>query len=91
MTTVADEVAGVETTALARVAAAGSLTELRAVETELVGGKRSTMAALNARLGRLPIEERKEVGRAINAARSRVEAAIAERGEKLAAGVPGPR
>jgi phenylalanyl-tRNA synthetase alpha chain len=84
MTGIADEVAGVEGDALARVASAGSLTELRAVETELVGGKRSTMAALNARLGSLPIEERKEAGRAINAARRRVEAAIAERGEKLA-------
>ena len=50
-----------------------------------MGGKRSALAALNARLGQLPIEERKEAGRAINAARSRVEAAIAERAEKLAA------
>ena len=80
------DVASVEAEGLARVAAAGSLAELRAVEAELVGGKRSALAALNSRLGQLPIEERKEAGRAINAARSRVEAAIAERGEKLAAG-----
>jgi phenylalanyl-tRNA synthetase alpha chain len=80
------DVATVEADGLARVAAAGSLAELRAVEAELVGGKRSTLAALNARLGQLPIEERKEAGRTINAARARVEAAIAERAEKLAAG-----
>jgi phenylalanyl-tRNA synthetase alpha chain len=79
------DVASVEAEGLARVAAAGSLAELRAVEAELVGGKRSALAALNSRLGSLPIEERKEAGRAINAARNRVEAAIAERAEKLAA------
>ena len=79
------DVATVESDGLARVAAASTLAELRAVEQELVGGKRSGLAALNSRLGQLPIEERKEAGRAVNAARARVEAAIAERAEKLAA------
>jgi len=82
----ADEVAAVESDGIARIAVATSTVELRAVEQELVGGKRAVLAALNQRLGKLPVEERKEAGRAINAARVRVEAAIAERAEKLAAG-----
>ena len=80
----ADEVAAVEAEGLARVAAASSVAELRAVEQELVGGRRSALAALNARLGKLQVEERKEAGRTINAARSRVAARIAERAERLA-------
>jgi len=81
-----DEVAAVEADGIARIATATSTVELRAVEQELVGGKRAALAALNQRLGKLPVEERKEAGRAINAARVRVEAGIAERAEKLAAG-----
>jgi len=81
-----DEVAAVEADGIARIATATSTVELRAVEQELVGGKRAVLAALNQRLGKLPVEERKEAGRAINAARVRVEAGIAERAEKLAAG-----
>ncbi|HEX2118042.1 MAG TPA: phenylalanine--tRNA ligase subunit alpha [Acidimicrobiales bacterium] len=85
MSELTDEVATVEDDGLARVAAATSMAELRAVEQELVSGRRSTLAALNQRLGALPVEDRKEAGRTINAARSRVEAAVAERAEKLAA------
>jgi len=86
VTSLAEEVGAVEADGLARVAAATSVAELRGVEQELVGGKRSALAALNSRLGKLDVDERKEAGRAINAARSRVEAAVAERAEKLAAG-----
>jgi phenylalanyl-tRNA synthetase alpha chain len=85
LTDLLHDIAAVEAQGQARLAAAGSLAELRAVEQELVGGKRSVLAALNAKLGGLPVDERKDAGRAINAARSRVEAAIAERAEKLAA------
>jgi phenylalanyl-tRNA synthetase alpha chain len=84
-TVLGDEVALVETEGLARVAGAGTLAGLRAVEQDLVGGKRSALAVLNARLGSLAVDERKDAGRAINAARSRVEAAIAARAETLAA------
>ncbi len=86
MTDLVDNVAAVESDGLARIDAAASVADLRAVEQELVGGKRSALAALNQRLGQLAVEERKEVGRAINAARTRVEARIAERAEHLAAG-----
>ena len=83
--TLTDEIAAVEADALSRVAGAGSLAELKAVEAELVGGKRSAIGTLNQRLGQLPVEARKDVGRAVNAARSRVEAAVAERVGKLEA------
>ena len=86
MTALADEVAAVEADGLGRVAAARSVAELRLVEQELVGGKRSALALLNSRLGQLDVEERKEAGRSINAARSRVQAAVADRAQKLAAG-----
>jgi len=80
-----EEVAAVESEVLARVVASGSVAELRSAEAELVVGKRSALAALNQRLGRLPAEERKDAGRSINAARARVVAAVAERAEKLEA------
>ncbi len=85
MTELAQEVASVEADGLARVAAASSSADLRAVEQDLVGGKRSALALLNSGLGKLDIDERRDAGRAINAARTRVEGAIAERAEKLAA------
>ena len=80
-----DELGAVEAAGLGRVAAAASLADLRALEAELVGGKRSALGTLNARLGQLPADARKDAGRAINAARSRVEAAVAERAETLEA------
>ena len=59
---------------LARLGAASSLDELHAAEAELLKSKRSGLGALNTRLGSLPVDERKEAGRAINAARSRLQA-----------------
>jgi len=76
------DVAAVEDDGLVRVAAAGSVAGLRAVEQELVGGKRSTMAVLNSQLGKLDIDARKDAGRTINAARARIQAAVAERAER---------
>jgi phenylalanyl-tRNA synthetase alpha chain len=86
VTALVDEVAALEAQGLARVTSAGSLADLRAVEQELVGGRRSALAALNQQLGKLAVEERKEAGRSINAARQRLEAAVAERADTLAAG-----
>ncbi|HTJ76890.1 MAG TPA: phenylalanine--tRNA ligase subunit alpha, partial [Acidimicrobiales bacterium] len=86
MTELVDEIAAAEADGLARVAAVASVADLRTLEAELVGGKRSVIGTLNQRLGQLPVEARKDAGRAINAARSRVEAAVAERAEKLQAG-----
>jgi phenylalanyl-tRNA synthetase alpha chain len=90
-TALVDDVTTVEAEGMARVTAAASVAELRTIEQELVGGKRSALGALNQQLGTLPVEERKEAGRAINAARQRVEAAVAERAETLSAGERGAR
>ncbi len=70
---------------LARLGAASSLDELRAAEAELLRSKRSGLGALNARLGSLPVDERKEAGRAINAARSRLQATADARRAELEA------
>jgi phenylalanyl-tRNA synthetase alpha chain len=68
----------VEVEGLARITAAGTLDELRTVETEVLG-KRSALSGLNQQLGRMAPEERKDAGRAINAVRQRLTQAVAER------------
>jgi phenylalanyl-tRNA synthetase alpha chain len=67
-----------------RLTEAATLDELRALETELVG-KRSELSAVKARLGSLNPDERKTVGRAVNEARSRLEAAANVRRQALQA------
>ena len=72
------------------VAAAATLDELSRVSTELVG-KRSTLATMGRSLGGLAPEERRERGAELQAARARLEEAIAarrsdlEQGERLRA------
>jgi phenylalanyl-tRNA synthetase alpha chain len=61
-----------------RLVAAVTVDELRAVEQDVLG-KRSPLAGLNASLGRLPAEERKAAGQAINEARGRVRETYEER------------
>ncbi|MEA2826296.1 MAG: phenylalanyl-tRNA synthetase alpha chain [Actinomycetota bacterium] len=68
----------VEEKGLARIAGAGTLEELRVAETEVLG-KRSDLSGLNQQLGRMPAEERKEAGRAINAVRQTLTAAVEAR------------
>ncbi len=68
----------VEEKGLARIAGAGTLDELRVVDTEVLG-KRSALSGLNQQLGAMPAEERKDAGRAINAVRQALTAAIDER------------
>ncbi|MGH9278214.1 MAG: phenylalanine--tRNA ligase subunit alpha [Acidimicrobiales bacterium] len=70
--------------ALDRVHAARSLDELTAAEQEVLG-RRSAIAAARQALGSLPVEERKDVGRAVNDARGRLQAAVAERRAALEA------
>ena len=64
--------------AVARVGAASSLDELKAVDGEVLG-KRSPLSAQKASLKDLSPDERREVGRALNEARQRIEAAVADR------------
>jgi phenylalanyl-tRNA synthetase alpha chain len=68
----------VEEKGLARIAGAGTLEELRVVETEVLG-KRSELSGLNQQLGRMPAEERKDAGRAINAVRLTLTGAVEDR------------
>jgi phenylalanyl-tRNA synthetase alpha chain len=79
-----DDVAALEAEALGRIRAAATLEELRAAVTAATG-KRSALAALNQRLATLAPEERREVGRLLNEARARIEAAAEERRAVLAA------
>jgi phenylalanyl-tRNA synthetase alpha chain len=75
-------VAEVEQEAGVRLAAATTLDDLRAAETEVLG-KRSPLAALNAGLGRLSPDERKEAGRLLNEVRRRLQEQAATRAAEL--------
>ncbi|MGH9178249.1 MAG: phenylalanine--tRNA ligase subunit alpha, partial [Acidimicrobiales bacterium] len=77
-----EHVAEVEEEAGARLAAVTTLDGLRAAEAEVLG-KRSPLAALNAGLGRLSPDERKEAGRLLNEARRRLQEQAAKRAAEL--------
>jgi phenylalanyl-tRNA synthetase alpha chain len=76
--------------ALAAVAAATSLDELERARVEFAGRK-SRLAEILSGIGSLPPEQRGPVGKAANAARTEVEAAIGARQEALAAQELGAR
>ncbi len=76
LTRLADEAA-------AEVTAAESTQAVAAIEARYLGGKGSLQALLRT-IGALPADERPRFGAAVNAARARLEAAIAERKETLA-------
>ncbi|MGQ0520005.1 MAG: phenylalanine--tRNA ligase subunit alpha [Actinomycetota bacterium] len=76
--------AGVEAEAAARLEEAATLEALRAAEADVVG-RRSALAALNARLGRLSPDERREAGRLLNETRGRLQDRAAARAADLEA------
>jgi phenylalanyl-tRNA synthetase alpha chain len=78
------ELATIENDALARLRAAGSLDELQAEQSELLG-KRSPLNAIRQSLGQLAADERKKRGQELNDVRDRIEAAFAARREELRA------
>jgi len=82
MTTDTRSPAEIEDEAVSRAAAAASVADLDAVQQEFLG-KRSPFGALHRGLGGLDIEARREQGRAIHEARSRVEEAVAGRRHAL--------
>jgi phenylalanyl-tRNA synthetase alpha chain len=61
-----------------RIASAGTLEELSAVEADLLG-KKGELTALKKGMGALQPDERRDAGKAVNEARSAVEAALTER------------
>jgi phenylalanyl-tRNA synthetase alpha chain len=66
------EVERLEKEARAELEAAGTVADLRAAETA-VFGKKSALAGVSAKLGGLDPEARKEMGQAVNAARTRLQ------------------
>lgn len=79
-----DELRDLEQKALADIAQASSLQELDAVRVAVVG-KSGSLTGYLRNMGNVAKEERAEVGKAVNAARTAVEDAIAARKEALAA------
>src|SRR2546423_13427659 len=80
----ADEVARVLDQALAAVAAAGTLDELKAARIAH-DGDRAPLALASAEIGALPPEARAEAGRRVGAARGRLREALRRRSEDLEA------
>ena len=77
-----DALAQARAEGLASVAAATTLDELRSVESEVLG-KRGPLARAKAGLGALPVEERRDAGRAVNEAMAAVQAALDTRSAEL--------
>ncbi|MDQ4133294.1 MAG: phenylalanine--tRNA ligase subunit alpha [Actinomycetota bacterium] len=71
-----------ETDVLARIAGAASVADVAAVEQDVLG-KRGALTAQHRSLGSLPAERRRDAGQAINSAKARIEAALAERRREL--------
>jgi phenylalanyl-tRNA synthetase alpha chain len=72
------EIGRLEDDARARLAAAATVEDLRAVESD-VAGRRSALTALRKRLGSLDDEGRRTVGKVLNAANEAIAAAVSER------------
>jgi phenylalanyl-tRNA synthetase alpha chain len=79
-----DDVRSAEKRGLEALAAASTLDELKAVESE-VFGKKSEINAFRRRLGELDDEQRRQVGQAVNEARAALEAESATRRTALTA------
>ena len=77
-----DDLADARAQGLAAVAAAASLDDLKAVETEVLG-KRGPLARAKAGLAGLPPEARRDAGRAVNDATAAVRSAADERRQLL--------
>ncbi len=80
----ADQVAQMRSQALAAVAAAADLEQLKAARLQHAGD-RSPLALANREIGALPPQARKEAGQRVGAARRDVAAALTERTEVLQA------
>lgn len=79
-----DQVHQATTDAVARLDGAASVAELRSLETELLG-KKGVLATLKSGLGKLDVDQRKELGQALNQATAAVQARLGERRSELRA------
>lgn len=73
--TQSDDIAELEATLLAKIAAAGDLAAIEAVRVSALG-KKGPLAAQMSRLGKMPADERKAFGQTVNAVKGRVAAAL---------------
>jgi phenylalanyl-tRNA synthetase alpha chain len=80
-----DDLETLETDALAAVAAAATVGDLDTVETACLG-RQAALTSAKKEISSLPVERRKDAGRALNDARANVANAIAERRSALAVG-----
>jgi phenylalanyl-tRNA synthetase alpha chain len=78
-----DDIARIADAGADRLATVTSLDELRSLESDLLG-KRSDLSSFKAKLGGLDPDGRRNAGRALNAARARLEDAARRRREELA-------
>ncbi len=78
-----EQLADHEAAALAAIEAAATMEELQAAKTAVLG-KAAPLSEAQRRLGSLPPEDRKDAGRALNAARKVVEARLDARTTELA-------
>jgi phenylalanyl-tRNA synthetase alpha chain len=85
VTLVADELAGLTAEAVSRVAAAASLADLEAVETEYLGRSHGRISGLMRGIGSLPAAERPLFGQRVNAAKAELTECIDRRRAELSA------
>ena len=82
MSDMIDAVHSAHDAAIARVGEATTIDALRSIDSEMLG-KKGALAVLKTKLGSLPVDERKTVGRAINVAVGAVQSAVDVRRSQL--------
>jgi phenylalanyl-tRNA synthetase alpha chain len=80
-----------ESGSLARIASARSPEELEAVRVAVLGRKEGVLTQLMKELGKLPPEERKSAGKLVNAAKQKLEEALATKEKQFAEAALGAR
>ena len=80
-----------ESGSLARIASARSPEELEAVRVAALGRKEGVLTQLMKELGKLPPEERKSAGKLVNAAKQKLEEALASKEKQFAESALGAR
>ena len=73
-----------ESGSLARIASARSPEELEAVRVGVLGRKEGALTQMMKEMGKLPPEERKSAGKLINAAKQKLEEALAAKEKEFA-------
>ncbi len=82
MSDMIDAVHSAHDAAIVRVGEATTIDALRSIDSEMLG-KKGALAVLKTKLGSLPVDERKTVGRAINVAVGAVQSAVDVRRSQL--------